>query len=106
MCKREYLVRHLALTLCLFTSSVNAVLAEDGFYLALSGQRFDVDVQGFDDDKVGAKLYGGWRFGNTDGLLDYIAVEASFQKSGDKRRATNPRLRRSRYLEHAQCSPE
>jgi len=69
--------------MCLFASSATGVFAEDGFYLGLSGQWFNVDVQGLDGDQVGAKLYGGYRFGNMDNLLDYIAVEATFQKSGE-----------------------
>lgn len=68
------------LVIVLLCFSVHAAAAANGFYVGASGQLYSVDVQSFDDQEVGFKLFGGYRFHSTDNFLDYIAVEASWQK--------------------------
>jgi hypothetical protein len=81
--KRGRIMRNVFLAMCLFASSLTSVLAADGFFVGASGQLFVVDVQDFDGNEVGYKLYGGYRFHSMDNFLDYIAVEASWQESGE-----------------------
>ena len=66
--------------LVLLCFSVHAASAANGFFIGASGQLYHLDVGSFDDDEVGYKLFGGYRFHSMDNFLDYVAVEASWQK--------------------------
>lgn len=72
--------------LAFFTASI-AIAGPSGIYVG--GQAlyadYDEDSSGisFSDNAVGIKLYGGYRFGGNNSILDHFAIEASWQDYDD-----------------------